>query len=378
LNPESIFSYYPTYSILDEILSTGKYDQINIFIDLKNNLQTLYMEHSIKGIIEESMKSRFIDTSIFSSILSFLQFHKLYSIKRDINIKFYIFFETGTSIYHTNISKKYKINRRIDDLYGLDKNKRDYFHEIVQKNLQLTESVLNKTPDVFVIRLSHLEADFVPYYLIKNKLVNECLNPVNIIYSNDHDLYQCLELDGNNFIFSKSYKTKKIIRKGEVLKTYLKTDKNLPDKYLTFCMSIIGDTGDNVYGIKGMGPKRVCDIIEEMVKMVGGIENLRSNVINESNIFNQDVNLIKNKNIKTIVDEERNNKIISNNLKLVDFNIISEFLDNGLNTEMLERRKYIRNILNDKKISPIQPLKTALNKLGIYLQEELEVIYFRR
>jgi len=115
-----------------------------------------------------------------------------------------------------------------------------------------------------------------------------------------------------------------------------------------------------------------------MVKMIGGIKNLRSNVINESNIFNQDVNLIKNKNIKTIVDEERNNKIISNNLKLVDFNIISEFLDNGLNTEMLERRKYIRNILNDKKISPIQPLKTALNKLGIYLQEELEVIYFRR
>ena len=32
---ESILSYYPSYSILDEILSGGNYDSVNIYMDLK-------------------------------------------------------------------------------------------------------------------------------------------------------------------------------------------------------------------------------------------------------------------------------------------------------------------------------------------------------
>ena len=127
MHPSSLLSYYPTYAILDEIASFGNYKKLNIFIDLKNTLQTTYMKHAIENIIDSSKKSRYLDTSVFSALISFLSFHKIYGVKRGIDTNFIIFFETGQSFYHKNIDKSYKISRRIDNLYGIDKVDRDLF-----------------------------------------------------------------------------------------------------------------------------------------------------------------------------------------------------------------------------------------------------------
>ena len=69
MHPSSLISYYPTYAILDEIVSIGSYKHLNIFIDLKNVLQTTYMKHAIENIVESSRSSRYKDTSIFSSLI---------------------------------------------------------------------------------------------------------------------------------------------------------------------------------------------------------------------------------------------------------------------------------------------------------------------
>ena len=108
-------------------------NQLNIYIDLKNTLQTTYMEHAIVNILESTQRSKYFDTSVFSSVISFLAFHKRYAMAREINLNFILFLESGKSIYHTNISKDYKIGRRIDDLYGLPNDKRELFFEVLQK-----------------------------------------------------------------------------------------------------------------------------------------------------------------------------------------------------------------------------------------------------
>ena len=69
---ENLLSYYPTYSILDEVVSESGCKKLNLFIDLKNTLQTTYMKFSIEAIIDSSLKSKFVDTSVFSSLISFL------------------------------------------------------------------------------------------------------------------------------------------------------------------------------------------------------------------------------------------------------------------------------------------------------------------
>jgi 5'-3' exonuclease len=377
VHPSSILSYYPSYAILDEILSYSNYDTLNIYIDLKNNLQTLYMQHAIVNVVESSMKSRYIDTSIFSSIISFLSFHKMYAIRRkNLKINFFIFFETGVSYFHTNLCRKYKLNRKIDDLYGLEKEKRDLFFSIVQKNLQLTESACNKIPDIKVIRLQNLEADFIPHYLITRNLVNTKPNVAHVIYSNDHDMLQ--SVNDNVYVFQKTMKgMKKIVKKGEIMKSYFKLETPFPDEYFPLAMAIVGDPGDCVDGVKGIGAKRLEEILEDVVKMTNGINNLYDNVIDSKPIFIQNMEKSQNKYINMIVEKEKSENLISRNLKLVGFEILSRFLDNPSTTEIVSKKKYINEILQNSDISEYESLSRALSMNRVYLEEDaLLALYY--
>lgn len=373
--PNSILSYYPNYEILDSLVSSQKNcKNINIYIDLKNALQTLYMKDTIVSIVENSSRSKFIDTSIFSSVLSFLKFHKIYSSKRHINIRFYIFLESGQSFYHLNISKKYKIRRKIDNLYGLDRIKRDLFFDVLNKNFTLMEKILNKIPNIHVIRLENLEADFIPYYLISRKLVDTSNDTVHVVYSNDHDLLQVL--DDNVYVYTKSMKGKKLISKNEALKHYLKYE-NVPDEYLPLVMAIMGDNGDDVDGIKGIGPKIIEKNIHQLVDMVGGIDNLYKNVITGNEIFDVNKYESKNKYIDEILQKEKDIKIISNNLKLVSFEIISRYLDDPIKIEMLNKRKFIHEIIENKSTHELNIIKDVLDKLSVYVEDDsLEGLYY--
>ena len=375
MHPSSILSYYPTYSILDEILSYSDYDTLNLYLDLKNNLQSLYMKHAIVNLIESTLKSNYINTAVFESLLSFLSFHRLYSVKRQVNINFYIFFETGKSYYHTNISKKYKISRKIDDLYGLDREKRELFVEIVQKNFQLIDRACNLMPNIKIIRIPNLETDFIPYYLIRNSLVNTSPNVVHVIYSNDHDLYQCA--DDNVYIFCKTGRKKKIIKKNEVMTKYLRFKNNFPDKYLPLAMAIVGDVGDDVDGVNGIGQKRVASLLDELVNLVGGVEKLYDDVFNSRPIFQFGDSTFKNKYINQIVEQEERNNLISNNLKLVSFELLSREVDEPSNTEMIEKRERILQILSNNSQARLESMKKALEMNRVFIDRDiLEVIYY--
>lgn len=367
MHPSSLLSYYPTYAILDEIASYGNYKKLTIFIDLKNTLQTTYMEHAIVNILANSKQMRFMDTSIFSSLVSFLSFHKIYGMKRGIDMEFIIFFESGQSYYHKNISKQYKISRKIDDLYGLDRADREMFWTILGNNFKLIEQACNKIPKIKVIRMSHFEADFIPYYLLSRKKVKYDGSVGYITYSNDHDLMQCAAKD--SYIFSKSAKTKKIIKPGNIMSLFLKKPCDIDDIYLPLAMAIIGDPGDDVQGVKGIGPARMLEIFPQLLALTGNMWDIYKRVENNEKLFPLVPPSISNKHLKGIIDEEIKNNTISKNLKLVSFELISRAIDNPNTTEMIEKRKHIERILNEKVVYPLESMKTALTKTGVYLEE---------
>lgn len=367
MHPSSLLSYYPTYAILDEIVSYGEYRKLNIFIDLKNTLQTTYMEHAIINIVESSKKSKYLDTSIFSSMISFLSFHKIYGMKRGIDIDFYIFFESGQSIYHKNISKKYKISRKIDNLYGLEREDRDLFYRVLQSNFRLIEQACNKMPSLKVIRIPNLEADFVPYYLITRDKVEKGDRVGSIVYSNDHDLWQCADKDV--YIFSKSAKRKKIIRSGNIMKMFLRKDCEIDDSYLPLAMSVIGDQGDDVDGIKNVGPSRFLEIFSQLVSLTGNMDTIYDKIENKQPLLDSIPPSISNKHLRKVVDEEVANSAVTKNLKLVSFELISRALDNPDKTEMIDKRSIIENVIDDNNIYPADALKSALAKTGVFLEE---------
>jgi len=379
MQPSSILSYYPNYEILDDILAHGSFDTLNIFMDLKNNLQALYMQHAIINLVENTIRSKKYDTSIVSSIISFLAFHKLYAIKRKIDVNFYIFFETGRSYYHLNVSKKYKISRKIDKMPGIDKDKRDIFHQIVNKNLGLSERIFNRTPNSKVIHLKNLEADFIPYYLIKNRLVDTNPNVAQVVYSSDHDLLQCITAGENVFVYRKLGKKRRIAKKGDVVKEYLKFDiVPIPDEHYPLLMAVIGDQGDDVDGVRDIGPKRAAAIIEELVELVGGMENLYENVLEGNAIFSTPSEKIKNKFTKSVVESEEKYKTVSNNLKLVSFEILSRVFHTPKNTEIIKKREYVESVMENNEIVPEEPMTEALFKTGVLIDDELSTIYFDR
>jgi len=325
------------------------------------------MEHAIINIIEQSKKAGKTDTSIFSSLVSFLTFHKIYGIKRGIDIEFLIFFESGHSIYHKNISKSYKISRRIDDLYGLDRADKDLFFKILHANFQLIENAFNRIPKTTVVRLNKLEADFIPYYLLSRNLVEYDGSRAHVIYSNDHDLWQCVT--DHSFIFSKSGKSKKIVKQGEIMSLMLKKANNIPDIYLPLAMAIIGDPGDDVEGIKGIGPARFLSIFPELVKMTGNMGVIYDKVKKGKDLFDPVPSNFKNKYLKDVVSEETATKKVSNNLKLVSFELISREVDNPSSIEMNDRRTQILNSINRKESASLESMKKALDMSGVYLEE---------
>jgi len=368
MHPSSLLSYYPTYAILDEIASYGNYRTLNIFIDLKNAMQTTYMEHAIVNIVEASKKSNHLDTSVFSSLISFLSFHKIYGMKRGINTNFVIFFESGQSFYHKNIDKNYKISRRIDDLYGLDREDRELFFSVLQANYQLVEGACNKMPGLKVIRLPNLEADFVPYYAITRDLVKKGNGVGNVVYSNDHDLWQCLRDDV--FIYSKAAKFKRIHKHGKVMTMFLKKEVDIPDEYLTLAMAVIGDPGDDVTGVKGIGPAGFIQAFKELVALTGNMDIIHDKIENRQPLIDPIPQSIVNKKLRLIVDAEVKNQTISKNLQLVSFEHISRALDNPIKTEMIDKRKIIeKQFISDRQVFPLESMKKALVKNGVFLEE---------
>ena len=367
MHPSSLLSYYPTYAILDEIASFGNYKELNIFIDLKNTLQTTYMKHAIENIIDSSKKSRYLDTSVFSALISFLSYHKIYGMKRGINTNFIIFFETGQSYYHKNIDKGYKISRRIDDLYGIDKKDRDLFFSVLQANFQLVEKACNKMPGVWAMRLPNLEADFIPYYVLTRNLINK-EGMGNVIYSNDHDLWQCLS--EHTFIFSKAGKTKKLVKAGNSLSNLFKTETNIPDEYLPLAMSVIGDTGDDVIGVPSIGPKRFLQCADQLLSMTGTMDEVYDRVANRGTVFKTIPDSISNKFLRTIVDDEVKNGTITKNLKLVSFELISRALENPNTTQMIDKRKLIEQVFSsERETTTAKSMKKALEMAGVFLEE---------
>lgn len=368
MHPSSLLSYYPTYAILDEILSYGNYRTLNIFIDLKNTMQTTYMEHAIVNIVEASKKSKYLDTSVFSSLISFLSFHKIYGMKRGINTNFIIFFESGQSFYHKNIDKNYKISRRIDDLYGLDREDRELFFSVLQANYQLVEGACNKMPSLKVVRIPNLEADFVPYYVLTRKLIQNGDGVGSVVYSNDHDLWQCLNDDV--YIYSKAAKFKKIHKQGSVMSMFLNRKVDIIDEYLPLAMAVIGDTGDDVVGVKGIGPAGFIQAFKELTVLTGNMDTIYDKIENRQLLIDPIPQSIVNKKLRMIVDAEVKNKTISKNLQLVSFELISRALDNPIKTEMIDKRKIVeKQFLAEREVFPLESMKKALERNGVFLEE---------
>jgi len=378
---EQLINYYPRHHLIDELLNAhSNVDHINFFFDLKNIMQTTYLEFAINYLINDSREKGQISSLIFESFIAFLGFHKEYCYSRSKNANFYVFFENGDSGYHKRIYKDYKNNRKIDKAFGLTEAELRLNRDILQKNLILIEKACNKIPNVFVIHMKNLEADFIPYYLMSRKLVPHGENVLNLTYSSDHDLYQNTLCTDNSYIYYRRKKDLAIIDKHMIIKKYMKKHKippniDIPPHYYPIFIACTGDSGDDIPSpFHGAGPVTVYKHINDFVEICGGIENIykiaydknQNKLIDDETRRNLPENIKMTKTIQKFID---NDDKILRNIRLMSFEVLSYYLDNYGDNNLMEQRRHIRDIIKNNTSINSNILLETLRKTKIFIDE---------
>ena len=273
----------PSYETLDIICAQKK--EVFIFIDFNNIIKGLYYPKMLELILQEIS----INNGVFPSILinewiMLQNYLETYAMLRNIsNLHVIYFSEGGESYYHKNLHKNYKKHRK-NALFQLPpsiSNKYDSYdsiNELIRGFLVSSWKwieVLSKQANILSIRLENLDADFIPELLLRQfNIYND--NAVYVIFSSDGDIIQTLDIADNIFIFdgnilindSNWLNSKKYLDPSDKKDNSNDSDEEgapiileenkysdiTPDKIILY-KATVGDTSDDIPGIKGVGIK---------------------------------------------------------------------------------------------------------------------------
>jgi DNA polymerase-1 len=154
----------------------------------------------------------------------------------------------GGSTYRKGIYPEYKANRKelVEKQTAEEKEQSRLFFDEYERTLEL----LDKHKDIKVFRYKGVEADDIAAYIC-SRLHDYGFNQAWLI-SSDRDW----DLLVGEFVSRFSYVT----RKEHTLDTW--DYPVTPEQYISYKV-LMGDSGDNVIGIPGIGPKRAAALIEE-------------------------------------------------------------------------------------------------------------------
>jgi 5'-3' exonuclease len=173
------------------------------------------------------------------------------SLKRSYKAsKVIIACDQGSSSYRKAIYPEYKANREEkykDQTPEEAQEFEEFFQEFNNTLLQLS------TTEYPVIKFNKVEADDVAAYIVKKIRHYPSITDIWLI-SSDKDW----DLLVNDHVSRFSYVTRKETRADNWHGQY---DYDPEDHISIKCL--MGDTGDNVKGVEGVGPKRAHDLIKE-------------------------------------------------------------------------------------------------------------------
>lgn len=360
LSPTSIITAYPPDELAD-LIKRKNYKRIKVYGDLKNISTGLFVEEVVKEIVENTEINQMTDTNIFQSTLYFCAWWRYYGLKYNVPCDIYISTDVGASCYHKSINKKYKYRRAITPTPLSDYQ--EQLSQIRTINTEMLERTLCKIPNVHLFYLKFLESDFVPYYLITRKFKDES-DTLHIICSSDKDMYQILSLENTVQIY-KNRGTKYMIDKNTCLVNYTKnakgsvnsqinTQSNIDSfdiNYIPMLMALVGDVGDDVPGIKGVGPKTGLKYFgtKDVPIILGTMEEICDRVIEDKSVLKELTDLELHKlypKWAQVYEQERKDEAVTNAFKQISFEMLCRWLERKNTTEKIGYLNYIDGVLN--------------------------------
>lgn len=377
--------------VFNNYLKNPKYNYVNVYIDLKNVCNGLYVPDIVTKILQNNNKLKNnIDSSIFQSLLlTCSEYIKLIKSFNKIP-RIYICNDVGRSAYHKNINENYKISREIGNTSLTE------FEEPIislrNKNFEIAEKIFNQLPNICFINLKCLESDFLPYYII-TRFFKEEKNIFHIICSSDKDHFQVLNISTDIVMYNKKNNIKTITDKNNYLQHYIKFNKmseenklnkindlkEIDKEYITLIMSIVGDKVDDVEGVNGFGPVNALKLFKNKLLLESAFGNI--NEFRNKILSNQPIEL----NNLSILNDEKWLKIVNNfdkiikAFKQIDYECLVKCYEKNDTTTKQDILNYINNlILNKEKknltCNTFYNMLQSLNDFNLN-KEILEIIF---
>ena len=214
------------------------------------------------------------------------------SLKRSYKCsKVVICVDKGSSAYRKFLYPEYKYNRKIKQESQTEQEQEEFisFFETFEKSIELVSTSTNYP----IIRFPGVEADDTIAYIC-SKIKNLPIDNIWIV-SSDRDLNLLIDEGVSQF----SYAT----RKEFTIDNWPEHYEFSRDEYISI-KCLMGDSGDNVPGVPGIGPKRALQLVQEYGSTYDIIANLplpgKYKYIEALNKFGED-NLILNYKLMDLV-----------------------------------------------------------------------------
>jgi len=230
--------------------------------------------------------SRGVPTSVVHTFLNILL-----SLKEDLSPdEMIVTFDSKGKTERHGLDEEYKANRQPAP-------------EDLIPQIEILKDIIPQL-GVSVFAKEGVEADDIIFTLSE-----DCEDDVYIV-TKDKDIYQLV----NDSVKIYDYQNDKVIGIKEVIDKFGVTPKQIPD-----FLALVGDTSDNIPGVKGIGPKTAAPLL----KKYGSLENiyehlddLKSSVKDKLEKYREDAFLSKEltEPIRTEIEFDKNESIDESNL----------------------------------------------------------------
>lgn len=274
--------YKLKFSYLDEILEDSEYN--NVYINIDSIIKTLY---KLSKIIDD--KENYAIT-ISSSIINIVAHYKLYFVKKKQFPKFYLF------------KSKDNTGALFDNLIDVD---------------NLLKIIFKYVPNVYYIRCSN-DIDASIYHFIQNNDNNIILSKSSLDLQLVSPNTQLLWLKRDESLLYNIYNLYDYYCEVE--------NSNIPYQLFSILLSISG-VKDVVSGVKKIGKKRGCKLLESYIEM-GAMSTHYDNIkdfISDAEISNSSINSILIRNYEQLDTILKYSKFTSSDKKKLDNYIVDKF-----------------------------------------------------
>lgn len=296
------------YNQVFDILNKFHIKKINFFIDLQSICTGFYNKDVVLMEIGRYATDGRISDILLKEYRSYLI--SLYNRFKGYDPYFVTFFDDGVCSQNRSLQIEYKNKNSIDNLQ-LEIENLQLFRTIKKYYFQKIHEQYNQNQNISkAFYLKEFEADCVPHFCISKGYFDSLDENVgNFILSKDKDLLQTCQFNKTFQIVSgfkpslkKDNKYSRVFDNNNCIEyIYPKFKRGiLTAKHIPLILSISGDKSDVVTGIKGIGPAKAVDLIQNYNLPI-------------------EIDLLKNyKNKPEII--KNNIDLIISNLRITDFN----------------------------------------------------------